>query len=161
MGLGHHRHVPSKKPSISQRMKRGSVAPSSDTEYQDGDINVPNVEAVLDNSKTLSYSGGVVDSDDSSGIDSEKRTREKRQWTTFKQDIVRLTHTLRLKGWRRISIENAAEINVERLSGALTNAVYVVTPPKKLPSSESSKDGNSETTSRRQPLLVSNPFLPC
>ena len=161
LGIGHHKHVPSKKPSISRRMKRGSVVPSSDTEYQDGDINVPNVEALLDNSKTLSYSGGVAESDDNDNMESDKRAKEKRHWTTFKQDIVRLTHTLRLKGWRRIPIENAAEVNVERLSGALTNAVYVVTAPKNLPSSETTKDGNTSTTSGRQPLSVSNPFLPC
>ncbi len=49
------------------------------------------------------------------------------------KEIVRLAHTLRLKGWRQISLENGGDIDVERLSGALTNAVYVVSPPAVLP----------------------------
>jgi choline kinase len=59
--------------------------------------------------------------------------KEKEGWINFKNEIVRLAHTLRLKGWRRIPLDCGADIEVERLSGALTNAVYVVSPPKNLP----------------------------
>lgn len=146
----HGRHMPSfRRPSISRKMKRASVA-SSDTEWYDGDILVPNVEAYLDNSKTLAYSGGLADNEETSNATSERKAKDKQHWDTFKKDIVRLTHTLRLKGWRRIPIENGEEIDVERLSGALTNAVYVVSPPKALQADASQADSSS-TGPRRQP----------
>ena len=86
---------------------------SSDTEFFGDEVLVPNVEAGLDNSKTLAYAGGSADSDTS-----DKNTRkEQKQWRVFKQDIVRLTHTLKLKGWRRIPIDHGGEIDVARLSG--------------------------------------------
>jgi choline kinase len=59
-------------------------------------------------------------------------TREKDAWRTFKYEILRLVHTLKL-GWRRVPLESSDKIEVERLSGALTNAVYVVSPPTDLP----------------------------
>jgi choline kinase len=63
-----------------------------------------------------------------------KRTeKERKAWSNFKSEILRLAHTLRLKGWRSIPLENSDDIDVERLSGALTNAVYVISPPKALP----------------------------
>lgn len=117
-----------RKGSIAKKFtRRGStVPPSSDTDFFGDDILVPNVEAHLDNSKTLAYTGGSADADTS---DMAKR-RDLEHWIAFKREVVRLTHTLRLKGWRQIPIDNAADIDVARLSGALTNAVYVVRPPK-------------------------------
>lgn len=117
-----------RKGSIAKKFtKRPSIVPqSSDTEFFGDDILVPNVEATLDNSKTMAYTGGSADPDTS---DVAKR-RDFEHWVTFKQEVVRLTHTLRLKGWRQIPIDRAADIDVARLSGALTNAVYVVRPPK-------------------------------
>jgi choline kinase len=107
---------------------------SSDTEYQDGDVIVPSCDVILDNSKTLGYSGGGASSSDLNLVATGKRAgKERRAWSTFKSEILRLAHTLRLKGWRRIPLENGDDIDVERLSGALTNAVYVVSPPKDLP----------------------------
>lgn len=41
----------------------------------------------------------------------------------FKKEILTLAHTLRCKGWRRISLDRFNEISAERISGALTNAV--------------------------------------
>lgn len=119
-----------RKGSIAKKFtKRGSIAPqSSDTEFFGDDILVPNVEATLDNAKTLAYTGGSADADTS---DVAKR-RDLEHWVTFKREVVRLTHTLRLKGWRQIPIDNSADIDVARLSGALTNAVYVVRPPKNM-----------------------------
>ncbi|KAL8936243.1 MAG: hypothetical protein Q9211_004273 [Gyalolechia sp. 1 TL-2023] len=121
-----------RKGSTRRSLRKKSTTISSDTDYQDGDILVPSVEAVLDNSKTLSYGGGTVSSQ-SDLVDSSKRARKETEaWMHFKNEIVRLAHTLRLKGWRRVPLDRGAEIDVERLSGALTNAVYVVSPPKDL-----------------------------
>ena len=98
--------------------RKSSGLASSDTDYLDGDAVVPSADVVLDNSKTLGYSGGEADSQP----DSRKRgLKEKEDWLHFKKEIVRLAHTLRLKGWRRVSLDRGGEINVERLSGALTN----------------------------------------
>ncbi|KAK5054038.1 hypothetical protein LTR84_002000 [Exophiala bonariae] len=128
-----------RKGSIAKKFtRRGSTVPqSSDTEFFGDDILVPNVEANLDNSKTLAYTGGSADTDTS---DTAKR-RDLEHWVAFKQEVVRLTHTLRLRGWRQIPIENAADIDVARLSGALTNAVYVVRPPKSVGDRDRSQQG--------------------
>ncbi|KAI0130130.1 kinase-like domain-containing protein [Xylariales sp. AK1849] len=106
-------------------------AASSDTEYHDGDVLVPKCDAWLDNSKTMSYSGGKAEgSDDAASISSRREEKERKAWIVFKNDVIRIAHTLRIKGWRRIPLNSGANIDVERLSGALTNAVYVVSPPK-------------------------------
>ncbi|KAH8153465.1 uncharacterized protein LAJ45_02278 [Morchella importuna] len=51
----------------------------------------------------------------------------------FKNQVLRMAHTLRCKGWRRVSLDRYKEISVERISGALTNAVFMVSPPSELP----------------------------
>ncbi|KAK6524834.1 hypothetical protein TWF281_011732 [Arthrobotrys megalospora] len=64
---------------------------------------VPGCEAELDNSK---------------------------EWSVeFRAEILRLTHTLKIKNWRKVDLERGEELVVSRISGALTNAVYKVTPP--------------------------------
>ncbi|KAK7750412.1 hypothetical protein SLS62_007600 [Diatrype stigma] len=105
---------------------------SSDTEFHDGEVLVPSCDAVLDNSKTLSYSGGKSTSSDQTPDSNEKEEKEQKAWLSFKNEIIRLAHTLRLKGWRRVALDSGESISVERLSGALTNAVYVVSPPDDL-----------------------------
>lgn len=105
---------------------------SSDTEYADGDVVVPSAEVILDNSKTLSYSGGTTESQTNLLNPSKRALREKESWLRFKNEIVRLAHTLKLKGWRQVPLNRGGDIEVERLSGALTNAVYVVKPPANL-----------------------------
>jgi choline kinase len=101
---------------IAKKFKRNSaVAQSSDTEFFGEDILVPNVEANLDNSKTLSYTGGAADDDTEAGEKAKKK--DQKCWDTFKTDILRLTHTLKLKGWRRIPMEQGGELEVSRLSG--------------------------------------------
>ncbi|RYP52681.1 hypothetical protein DL769_010626 [Monosporascus sp. CRB-8-3] len=103
---------------------------SSDTEWYDGDILVPSCDVVLDNTKTMNYSGGRSSSlEDQSSSLNEKAEKERIAWIAFKNEIIRLAHTLRLKGWRRVALDSGESISVERLSGALTNAVYVVSPP--------------------------------
>lgn len=113
-------------------LRKGSTLAPSDTEYQEPDIDVPSAEVTLDNSKTLGYSGGNASSEVDLTSPKKKPTKEKDAWLQFKHEIVRLAHTLRLKGWRRLPLELSGDIDVERLSGALTNAVYVVSPPSNL-----------------------------
>lgn len=150
--------APRRPSTISGRRKSsklGGGAVSSDTEYQDGDIVVPSCDVVLDNSKTMSYSGGAAESSNETvTLSSSKRVeKERKAWATFKSEILRLAHTLRLKGWRKVPLEIGPEIEVERLSGALTNAVYVVSPPKDMPSS----DGKSHRQPPRLLLRVYGP----
>lgn len=140
------------KPSLKKLQRKHSTV-SSDTEHLDPEIDVPSSDAVLDNSKTLSYTGGASDDSDS-GDDELARTasyRDRDAWSKFKFEIVRLTHTLRLKGWRRVLLEFSSEIRVQRLSGALTNAVYVVSPPDELPSRPISESTNGTALRTRTP----------
>ncbi|KAL8995197.1 MAG: hypothetical protein Q9169_005030 [Polycauliona sp. 2 TL-2023] len=120
-----------RKGSIRRSLRKKSTGISSDTDYQDGDMLVPSADVTLDNSKTLSYTGGAESAEVDPASSSKKSKKERDAWTHFKNEIVRLTHTLKCKGWRRVPLEGA-DIRVERLSGALTNAVYVVSPPKDL-----------------------------
>ncbi|THW05388.1 kinase-like protein [Aureobasidium pullulans] len=128
-----------KRPSVKNLHKSSSNAGhSSDTEFFDGDALVPSAEAWLDNTKTLASAGGAADpaeSTESLGLGTRQA------WSSFKYEIVRLTHTLRIKGWRRVPMDMSNECTVERLSGALTNAVYVVSPPNTLPARPTSADG--------------------
>lgn len=140
------------KISLKKLHKRKISAASSDTEYHDGDVVVPSCDAVLDNSKTVAQPGGASESDDDdSQLKGTASRRDLDAWASFKFEIVRLTHTLRLKGWRRVPMELSNQITVERLSGALTNAVYVVTPPDELPERPVSKDGKPSATPTRKP----------
>lgn len=122
-------------------------ASTSDSDTMEVEYGAPAVDAILDNSKTLAYSGGGV-GDDEDGISDSKR---KEAWATFKTEIVRLTHTLEIKGWGKVPMESAVDIDVVRLSGALTNAVYVVTPPATLPPPPRAEDGSYTLVPRRPP----------
>ncbi|KAF2970708.1 hypothetical protein GQX73_g2898 [Xylaria multiplex] len=127
--------IPHHSPRLGRKsQRRRSIAlqrtASSDTEFYDGDVLVPGCDGVLDNSKTLSYTGGNAASGEAVSMSKRREEKERKAWFTFKSEIIRLTHTLRLKGWRRVPLDSCDAISVERLSGALTNAVYVVTPPE-------------------------------
>ncbi|KAI1161464.1 kinase-like domain-containing protein [Nemania serpens] len=129
--------VPHHSPKLGRKsQRRRSVAlhrtASSDTEFYDGDVLVPGCDGVLDNSKTLGYTGGNATSEEAVSTTKRREDKERKAWLTFKSEIIRLTHTLRLKGWRRVALDGGDTISVERLSGALTNAVYVVTPPREM-----------------------------
>lgn len=142
-----------KRRTSIRKLRRHSTA-SSDTEYHDGDAIVPTCDAVLDNSKTMSYLGGTssIQSDVSDVKATAAAAKDKEAWLTFKFEIVRLAHTLKLKGWRQVAMERSGEIDVERLSGALTNAVYVVAPPSDLLDRAVVDNGTSQTQgSRRTP----------
>ncbi|KAI9783343.1 MAG: hypothetical protein M1839_003877 [Geoglossum umbratile] len=124
----------SRRQSSSRKLRRSSG--SSDTDRQDGDVGVPRCDVILKNPKAPSYSSGTGASDAES-LDQEgwsrRAQREPESWNSFKNDIVRLAHTLNLSRWRRIPLDHGGEIKVERISGALTNAVYMVSPPEPLP----------------------------
>lgn len=113
--------------SAIKALRRGSM---SDSDYADADRALPpSADVVLDNSKTLLFSGGEADdsvADNVNGVSS----KEHGYWLNFKSEILKITHTLGLKGWRRIPLNAGGSIEVRRLSGALTNAVYVVSQPE-------------------------------
>lgn len=124
---------PFKRPTRrrAKGLRRGSA---SESDYTDAEAPVPSVEAFLDNSKTLAYPSSVAaENDTTDSSPSLKRAKDREAWLTFKTEIARLAHTLQLRGWRKLPMEKAGDIEVIRLSGALTNAVYVVAPPKHLP----------------------------
>lgn len=129
-------------------LRRGSA---SESDYTDLEAPVPSVEAYLDNSKTLAYSGGAGEDEAADSSSSSKRGKGREAWNTFKTEIVRLAHTLQLRGWRKVLMENAADIEVVRLSGAMTNAIYVVGPPKNLPIPTTSSSSSSIVPRRPPP----------
>ncbi|KAK3624348.1 hypothetical protein LTR56_021066 [Elasticomyces elasticus] len=143
-----------RRSSIKKHHRKASSV-SSDTDYFDGEVLVPSSDAVLDNSKTLAYTGGASDDSDVSSGDELTRTasyRDHDAWGRFKLEIVRLTHTLHLKGWRKVPMDMCNSITVQRLSGALTNAVYVVSPPPELPPREElAADGSMMARARKPP----------
>lgn len=47
----------------------------------------------------------------------------------FKQDVLNIIHDLRLSRWKSVTRAMAQDIVVQRISGALTNAIYSVDPP--------------------------------
>ncbi|OAA60649.1 choline kinase [Cordyceps fumosorosea ARSEF 2679] len=139
MGLTAVPHFSPRPPRHNKLKRRGSLrAASSDTEYTEGDVVVPSCDAWLDNSKTLVYSGTALSNEEPEAA-ATRVAKEKEVWLVFKNEIIRIAHTLRLKGWRRVPLGDGHRIWVERLSGALTNAVYVVTPPADIPEIEGKK----------------------
>lgn len=117
-------------PSSFRKLRRQSSVVASDSEDPDRDHDrVPGCDAYLDNSKTLSYAGGASVSQLDLTDPAKAAAKDQEAWNNFKWEIVRLAHTLRLKGWRHIPMSLSSEIGVNRLSGALTNAVYMVSPP--------------------------------
>lgn len=136
-----------------KRLQRKPSAVSSDTEVHENEALVPSSDVLLDNSNTLAYTGGHSESEESS-TDELKRVESYRDldaWTKFKFETLRLIHTLRLKGWRKVPLEMSGACTIQRLSGALTNAVYVVSPPEKLPPRKDKGDGAVNALPRKQP----------
>ena len=122
--------VPSHQPSrkVLRPRSRPSTSYASDTDAAlDGDVVVPECEVTLG-------------------------TPEKIGWDGFKEEILKLAHTLRCKGWRSIALERFKELEVKRISGALTNAVYMVSPPPLPPIGEAA-DGvpTTASTSTKKP----------
>lgn len=148
----------SKRGSMRRVLRKKSTGISSDTDFPDVDSRVPSADVILDNSKTLSYTGGAGSSQ--SSLHDPVARKEAAAWVHFKNEIVRLAHTLKLTGWRRVPLERGTEIDVERLSGALTNAVYVVSPPKNLPQTSPSTQGDATPLpTKKPPVSVDPEFL--
>ena len=129
-----HRHKSRKSSKLLR--KKMSFGAISDGEAKE-EVQVPSAEVTLDNTKIH--------------MQNSRRSSLDRSWSYFKREIVRLTHTLTIPGWRRLAIDDGSRIEVQRLSGALTNAVYVVLPPKDLtePSSRANESSVSITQKRR------------
>jgi choline kinase len=125
---------------LSTGLKRHSLVQADSDYFESVDQLVPNCEAVLDNSKTMAYTTNSPDLEPVTEKSERKSRKEKEAWDTFKFEILRIAHTLRLKGWRRVPMNLSDQMDVQRLSGALTNAVYVVSPPKDLPAQEENAD---------------------
>ncbi|RPB06201.1 kinase-like protein [Choiromyces venosus 120613-1] len=49
----------------------------------------------------------------------------------FKRQVLMLAHTLKCKGWRKVPLDRFKDISIERISGALTNAVTGFSPEQK------------------------------
>ena len=126
---------------LSTGLKRHSLISNDSDYFESVDQLVPNCEAVLDNSKTMAYTTDSPELEPVTEKSERKARKEKEAWDKFKYEILRIVHTLRLKGWRKVPLELSEHLEVQRLSGALTNAVYVVFPPKDLPSQGESADG--------------------
>lgn len=126
---------------LSTGLKRHSLISTDSDYFESVDQLVPSCEAVLDNSKTMAYTTDSPDLEPVTEKSDKKARKEKEAWDKFKYEILRIVHTLRLKGWRKVPLELSEHLDVQRLSGALTNAVYVVFPPKDLPSQGESADG--------------------
>ncbi|KIW04781.1 hypothetical protein, variant [Verruconis gallopava] len=143
-------------PRKQSRAKLRRPSAASESEYGETEDLVPTCDVILDNSKTLSYSGGRADIETSSDarppLSRSSSSYQKDAWKNFKYEIVRLTHTLRLKGWRRVPMQMSSQIEVIRLSGALTNAVYEVLPPKELPAKTTDTvDGTTSSHPKAKP----------
>lgn len=148
-----------RKPSRA-KLRRPSAA--SDTEPTDNEDLVPTCDVVLDNTKVCSSGMGGAEDEGEDGRPALPRmssVHQKEAWKSFKYEIVRLTHTLRLKGWRRVPMQMSDEIEVLRLSGALTNAVYEVLPPNELPAKTTDTvDGTCSSHPKSKPQYVQGSY---
>lgn len=48
----------------------------------------------------------------------------------FRQDLINLIHEMRMPGWSLVTVEMAPDLDIVKISGALTNSVYAVKAPK-------------------------------
>lgn len=94
-----HRRSSRRRSTRSRSLKGGH---NSDTDCaSDGEPVVPSCEEVLQKVEEV-------------GMDE------------FKSQVLKLAHTLRCKGWRRVALDRYKDISVERISGALTNVVSLL-----------------------------------
>ncbi|KAK9465977.1 kinase-like domain-containing protein [Lipomyces arxii] len=85
-------------------MRRRSTGGSQSGSDHEGSREVPTVDYVLDNSVSVEQ---------------------------FKRDVLALAHRLKVIRWRSVPISEYGQLKITRISGALTNAVYCVSPPPK------------------------------
>lgn len=76
----------------------------------------------------------------------------------FKQDILKLIHTLHIARWQAVDPKMADLIEVRRISGALTNAIYAVGAPKHLLATQ--KKSSSSSSSSAPPKLLLRVYGP-
>ncbi|RAR11980.1 kinase-like protein [Stemphylium lycopersici] len=138
----------------STGLKRHSAISLDSDYFESVDQLVPSCEATLDNSKTMAYNVDEPGTEPNHDVSEREARKEKEAWTKFRAEILRLIHTLKLKGWRKVPNEQSNEIDVQRLSGALTNAVYVVSPPKNLAPPEQTEDGPPKPRNPPPKLLL-------
>jgi len=141
MKLADAKRRPGNSSRNSTGLKRHSAISFDADYFESVDQLVPSCEAVLDNSKTMAYNVDAPGVESVPEVSEKEARKEREAWTKFRAEILRLAHTLKLKGWRKVPMELSNEMDVQRLSGALTNAVYVVSPPKNLPAQEQNEDG--------------------
>ncbi len=168
--LHHGRRSRNSRAASPSYLRKGSLAKprpklpraSSDTDYFGNEPIVPSCDVVLDNSKTMSYTGGASDDSETDSDELHRTTtyRDRDEWARFKFEIVRLTHTLRLRRWRRVSLDMSNSVHVQRLSGALTNAVYVVSPPSDLPEPETDEKTSNPRPKAPPPKLLLRVYGP-
>lgn len=140
------------KASSLRNRRHSTTGGSSDTgtEHVERDIHISTCETWLDNSRTLSRTTGLSATDETGMPYSQTMTSKERDaWSDFQYEILRIAHTLQLKRWRRVPLERSDDIIVERLSGALTNAVYTVSPPKDFASEGSTTERSDEHLNTR------------
>jgi len=137
--------------SRAQRVnRRASTLKPAETDAQEEELFVPTCDAILDNSKTFAH--GIGASTDALSPRKGSEAGHNDPWKDFKHDIVRIAHTLKLSRWRHLPMSLSDDIRVERLSGALTNAVYVVSPPEDYdPNGEYGEPRKNRTFQRRYP----------
>lgn len=149
--FANHSSTSIRRPGSLRKSRRTSTIASSDTDFYDGEPSVPSCEVVLDNSKTVAAS-----QDETGSRPDLNRTvsfKDTECWKQFKYETVRLAHTLKVKGWRRVPMSRSDDIKVDRLSGALTNSVYVVTPPLDL-MKEQESEGKPDKRPKPRKLLL-------
>ncbi|KAF1833093.1 kinase-like protein [Decorospora gaudefroyi] len=139
---------------LSTGLKRHSAISNDSDYFESVEQLVPSCEANLDNSKTMAYNVDEPGTESTNEVFDKEARKEREAWTQFRAEILRLIHTLKLKGWRKVPMEQSNEIDVQRLSGALTNAVYVVSPPKNLPAQDQVEDGPPKPKNPPPKLLL-------
>ncbi|CUS08930.1 unnamed protein product [Tuber aestivum] len=133
--------TPGKRDSSGRRSRaRSLIGSASDSDYaSDGEPVAPACEVYL---RTV----GEV------GIDE------------FKRQVLTLAHTLKCKGWRRVPLDRFKDVAIERISGALTNTVYMVSPPQDISASSNpmtalANDSQASVTSTRPPKPLAKLLL--
>ena len=122
-----------------------------DTDDAEPEWLVPESDVVLDNTKMLRSNHAIRYSSRNLANLGKELGTDSKESLQFKEEVMRLAHTLGLKGWKRVPIERGRDIGLERLSGALTNSVYVVAPPRLLESQGSNKSDSVSPPTPRQP----------
>ncbi|KAG0126439.1 kinase-like domain-containing protein [Tuber indicum] len=106
-----HQSTSSRRGSSGKSRTRSLMGNASDTDYaSEGEPVVRSCEVHLETAEEV-------------GIDE------------FRRQVLTLAHTLKCKGWRRVPLDRFRDISIERISGALTNTVYMVSPPQDISAS--------------------------